>query len=173
MQRATLHSRSAEYSSRLASTVAQARIEPMKEFFPFALFVGVVVVLPVAAKSAPLAPVKHAAPELTIPVAEGCGINRYRDSRGVCRRKYEFTRHRGKHVRRERTPVMPLACHARACRGHPRLAYSSTSETWMAGTSPVMTVESFVRNAYTLPVRPRESGDPEPKTRRSNAVKTR
>jgi hypothetical protein len=68
----------------------------MKEFFPFALFVGVVVVLPVAAKSAPLAPVKHAAPELTIPVAEGCGINRYRDSRGVCRRKYEFTRHRGK-----------------------------------------------------------------------------
>jgi hypothetical protein len=69
----------------------------MKKIFSFALFVGIVVVaLPVAAKSAPLAPFKYAAPGLTIPVADGCGINRYRDSRGICRRKYEFTRHRGK-----------------------------------------------------------------------------
>src|SRR5262245_2845686 len=96
MQRATLHSRGAAYSSRLTSTVAQARIEPMKEFFPSVLFVVVVVVLPVAVQSAPVAPVKYAARELTIPVADGCGINRYRDSRGICRRKYEFTRHRGK-----------------------------------------------------------------------------
>src|SRR5262245_15615813 len=68
----------------------------MKEFFPSALLVGVVAVLPVAAESAPLPPIKYAGPELTIPVADGCGINRYRDSRGICRRKYEFTRHRGK-----------------------------------------------------------------------------
>src|SRR5262245_20900676 len=68
----------------------------MKQIFSFALFVGIVVVLPVAAASAPLAPFKYAASGLTSPVADGCGINRYRDARGICRRKYEFTRHRGK-----------------------------------------------------------------------------
>lgn len=29
---------------------------------------------------------------LLIPVADGCGINRYRDANGVCRRKYYFRR---------------------------------------------------------------------------------
>ncbi len=31
-----------------------------------------------------------------IPVADGCGFNKYRDARGVCRRKYVFRRHDGK-----------------------------------------------------------------------------
>ena len=30
--------------------------------------------------------------------------------------------------------------HARACRGHPRLNASARMKTWMAGTSPAMTV---------------------------------
>src|SRR5208282_6504275 len=29
--------------------------------------------------------------------------------------------------------------HARACRGHPRLAFAEYGKTWMAGTSPAMT----------------------------------
>lgn len=29
---------------------------------------------------------------LLIPVADGCGINKYRDAKGVCRRKYYFRR---------------------------------------------------------------------------------
>src|SRR5690242_21325707 len=32
--------------------------------------------------------------------------------------------------------------HARACRGHPRLATMAESKTWMAGTSPAMTSPS-------------------------------
>jgi hypothetical protein len=31
-----------------------------------------------------------------IPVADGCGFNKYRDARGVCRRKYVFRSHDGK-----------------------------------------------------------------------------
>jgi len=33
---------------------------------------------------------------LTIPVADGCGFNRYRDARGICRKKYVITRHQGR-----------------------------------------------------------------------------
>ena len=33
---------------------------------------------------------------LLVPVADGCGINRYRDSRGICRRKYVLRGSRGK-----------------------------------------------------------------------------
>ena len=29
---------------------------------------------------------------LVVPAADGCGINRYRDANGVCRRKYQFRR---------------------------------------------------------------------------------
>src|SRR5262245_26175152 len=35
--------------------------------------------------------------------------------------------------------------HARACRGHPRLATATTLKTWMAGTSPAMTAVSHCR----------------------------
>src|SRR5262245_38689890 len=32
-----------------------------------------------------------------------------------------------------------LTRHARACRGHPRLAFFKAAKTWMAGTRPAMT----------------------------------
>jgi len=60
------------------------------------LHVAAVVLLPGAAQAMPLAPVQPAQPELAIHVADGCGINRYRDSGGVCRRKYVLGRHQGK-----------------------------------------------------------------------------
>jgi hypothetical protein len=31
-----------------------------------------------------------------IPAADGCGFNKYRDERGVCRRRYVFRSHDGK-----------------------------------------------------------------------------
>src|SRR5262249_18722785 len=38
----------------------------------------------------------------------------------------------------------PSRRHARACRGHPRLSCgASASKTWMAGTSPAMTLEKW------------------------------
>jgi hypothetical protein len=38
--------------------------------------------------------------------------------------------------------VHPQRRHARACRGHPRLSCCNPeSKTWMAGTSPAMTVD--------------------------------
>jgi hypothetical protein len=48
------------------------------------------------AKAMPLAPIgtEHAGP--AIPVADGCGFNRYRDARGICRKKYVITRHPGR-----------------------------------------------------------------------------
>jgi hypothetical protein len=37
--------------------------------------------------------------------------------------------------------ICTLRRHARACRGHPRLAFKkSASKAWMAGTSPAMTM---------------------------------
>ncbi len=35
---------------------------------------------------------------------------------------------------------LPTHRHARACRGHPRLAALTRRKTWMAGTSPAMTI---------------------------------
>jgi hypothetical protein len=32
-----------------------------------------------------------------------------------------------------------------ACPGHPRLSFLMQSKTWMAGTSPAMTLEKFAR----------------------------
>jgi hypothetical protein len=53
--------------------------------------------LPVAgAKAMPFAPIDAGQAALTIPVADGCGFNRYRDARGICRKKYVITRHRGR-----------------------------------------------------------------------------
>ena len=43
-----------------------------------------------------LAPIGTEQARLTIPVADGCGFNRYRDARGICRRKYVITRHQGR-----------------------------------------------------------------------------
>ena len=47
------------------------------------------------ARAMPLAPIWTEQAGLTIPVADGCGFNRYRDARGICRKKYVITRHRG------------------------------------------------------------------------------
>lgn len=42
------------------------------------------------------APAPFAARNNVVAVADGCGFNKYRDARGVCRRKYVFQRHSGK-----------------------------------------------------------------------------
>lgn len=47
------------------------------------------------AKAMPPAPIGTEQAELTIPVADGCGFNRYRDARGICRKKYVINRHQG------------------------------------------------------------------------------
>jgi hypothetical protein len=44
----------------------------------------------------------------------------------------------------------PLRRHARACRGHPRLyGLASTNKTWMAGTSPAMTSNTWFELSKT------------------------
>ena len=47
------------------------------------------------ANSMPLVPIGTEQMSLAIPVADGCGFNWYRDARGICRKKYVITRHRG------------------------------------------------------------------------------
>ena len=50
--------------------------------------------LPIAGtKAMPLAPIGASQAALAIPVADGCGFNRYRDARGICRKKYVVNRH--------------------------------------------------------------------------------
>jgi hypothetical protein len=44
------------------------------------------------------------------------------------------------------------ARHARACRGHPRLAALQQTKTWMAGTSPAMTNSEYVWIKSTVPI---------------------
>jgi hypothetical protein len=48
------------------------------------------------AKAMPLAPIGTEQAGPAIPVADGCGFNRYRDARGICRKKYVITRHPGR-----------------------------------------------------------------------------
>jgi hypothetical protein len=48
------------------------------------------------AKAMPLAPIGMEQAGPAIPVADGCGFNRYRDARGICRKKYVITRHPGR-----------------------------------------------------------------------------
>jgi hypothetical protein len=50
----------------------------------------------VGARAMPLAPIGNGQAALAIPVADGCGFNRYRDARGICRKKYVITRHQGR-----------------------------------------------------------------------------
>ena len=51
--------------------------------------------LSITAAAMPLAPVGTEQAGPAIPVADGCGFNRYRDARGICRKKYVFNRHQG------------------------------------------------------------------------------
>jgi hypothetical protein len=54
------------------------------------------VALPIAdTKAMPLAPIGTGQAALALPVADGCGINRYRDARGICRKTYVINRHQG------------------------------------------------------------------------------
>jgi len=48
------------------------------------------------AKGMPLSPISMGQAALAVPVADGCGFNRYRDARGICRKKYVITRHQGR-----------------------------------------------------------------------------
>lgn len=48
------------------------------------------------ANALPNMPLEAGRLAIATPVADGCGINRYRDARGICRRKYVFERHSGK-----------------------------------------------------------------------------
>jgi hypothetical protein len=50
----------------------------------------------VGARATPLTPIGPERATLIIPVADGCGFNRYRDARGICRKKYVITRHQGR-----------------------------------------------------------------------------
>ena len=60
------------------------------------LFAVAPCLLMVDAKAMPHAPIATERTRVTIPVADGCGFNRYRDARGVCRKKYVITRHQGR-----------------------------------------------------------------------------
>jgi len=48
------------------------------------------------ARAMPLTSIGVGQVALAIPVADGCGFNRYRDARGICRKKYVITRHQGR-----------------------------------------------------------------------------
>lgn len=50
----------------------------------------------VTAQAMPLAPLGLKDRAAAIPIADGCGFNRYRDARGICRKKYVITRQQGR-----------------------------------------------------------------------------
>src|SRR5262249_26293854 len=57
------------------------------------------------------------------------------------------------------------ARHARPCAGHPRLRAPAQTKTWMAGTSPAMTVRNGPNTDYARAV-PRAAGGTSPATDR-------
>jgi hypothetical protein len=69
--------------------------DQMKEFWRIVLVVAAAG-LSAGAAAMPVAPIEHAGTTLAVPVADGCGFNRYRDARGICRKKYVITRQQGK-----------------------------------------------------------------------------
>lgn len=71
-------------------------VEGMNKVFALGLLAAVFGLPIGAAKAMPLAPIGTEQARLAIPVADGCGFNRYRDARGICRKKYVITRHRGR-----------------------------------------------------------------------------
>jgi hypothetical protein len=65
------------------------------------ILVGVLLVMATglavaAAKAMPLVPIGMEQTGRAIPIADGCGFNRYRDARGICRKKYVINRHQGR-----------------------------------------------------------------------------
>ncbi len=69
-------------------------VESMNGFFALGLLVAAFGLSTGAANAMPLAPI--GAEPMTTPVADGCGVNRYRDARGICRKKYVITPHKGR-----------------------------------------------------------------------------
>jgi len=68
----------------------------MKRCLAIALLT-VAAALPAGAVAAmPVAPIELTGETLATPIADGCGFNRYRDARGICRKKYVITRHQGR-----------------------------------------------------------------------------
>lgn len=71
-------------------------IDKMKRCLAIALLT-VAAALPAGAVAAmPVAPIELTGETLATPIADGCGFNRYRDARGICRKKYVITRHQGR-----------------------------------------------------------------------------
>jgi|SRR5689334_4470892 hypothetical protein len=83
--------------TRISSAAHNARrVEQMKRISNIALFIAAAALSASAAAAMPLAPLEFKDRPLVVPVADGCGFNRYRDARGICRKKYVFTRHQGR-----------------------------------------------------------------------------
>lgn len=66
----------------------------MNGSFRFVFLLAAASLMSGGAKAMPIAPIEMQ--RAAVPVADGCGINRYRDARGICRRKYVLERHPGK-----------------------------------------------------------------------------
>src|SRR5262249_6793822 len=67
---------------------------PMNGFVCLVLLFVAGALMSAGAKAMPVAPIKME--RETLLIADGCGFNRYKDARGICRRKYVIERHPGK-----------------------------------------------------------------------------
>ena len=67
----------------------------MNKLFASVLTAAAFALSAVAAQAMPLGSDRTHS-NLVVPVADGCGVNRYRDTGGVCRRKYVLGGHYGK-----------------------------------------------------------------------------
>jgi hypothetical protein len=67
----------------------------MNKLFASVLIVASVALSAIAAQAMPFGRYR-AYGSLVVTVADGCGVNKYRDPRGVCRRKYVLGDHYGK-----------------------------------------------------------------------------
>jgi hypothetical protein len=68
----------------------------MNRIFLFSLLVSALGLWADGVEAMPRAPIGAGPIVVAIPVADGCGVNRYRDARGICRKKYVITRHQGR-----------------------------------------------------------------------------
>jgi len=68
----------------------------MKRCLAIALLAAAVALPAGAVAAMPVAPIELTGETLPTPIADGCGFNRYRDARGICRKKYVITRHQGR-----------------------------------------------------------------------------
>ena len=59
------------------------------KYFAFALTAAVVAISAGTVRAMPLGG-NHAPDNLVVPAADKCGVGRYRDAHGICRRKYQI-----------------------------------------------------------------------------------